>query len=232
MSVDSTFTLDKIRLAAQQKADMENSDFISVDEWNANITRSYKELYDLLVSAYGSDYYVASSPFTITTDGVSKLFALPTDFYKLLGVDLSSDISTSQFVTLKPFAFSERNKFNSRGLGLGSNIRYRLHGNKILFNQIPQAGLTVQIWYIPEPTNLTLDTDTLDGIAGWEEYVLVDSAIKALQKEESDTSDLRASKAQMYQRLVAMANDRDAGMPAVVSDVSNLNSLYWDGEWL
>jgi hypothetical protein len=234
MSASSTYTLASIRLSAQRKADMENSNFISQDEWNDNITRSYKELYDLLVSAYGNDYFVSPTPFTITADGVSQTFDLPTDFYKLVGVDVALDNSNNSYVTLKPFMFAERNKYslpylrNSMGR---TSLRYRLINTKIMFNQIPQAGLQARLWYVPEPTNLSLDTDTLDGISGWEEYVIIDAAVKALQKEESDTSDLRASKMEMKARLVEMAENRDAGMSAQVVDIYAQDDPYAEGDF-
>lgn len=220
MSSSSVVTLAAIRLQAQQRADMVNSTFISTPEWNQMITNSYKELYDLRIAAYGDDYDVAS-PYSFITDGVNQLFNLPSDFYKLLGAEISINSSPQNYITLTQFNFSERNTYaypNQQSYS-GTVPRYHLIGSQIMLRPLPQGGQTIQLWYVPEPTNLTLDTDTMDGISGWEEYVIVDAALKARIKEETDVSELAASKAAMIKRLQDMTNNRDASMPATVADV-------------
>jgi hypothetical protein len=219
---------------------MVNSSFVSDPEWNSYIASSYKELYDLLVSAYGNDYYVAT-PVTFTTDGTSDTYPLPDGtlysgapaFYKLLGVDLKTQ-GGQTWQTLKPFNFSERNRYTPQGLnGLNRNtiLKYRLSGNNLWFNHPPSAGLTIRVWEIPQPSTLSLDTDTFDGISGWEEYVIIDAAIKALQKEESDVSVLLGQKQAMIVRIQAMAEQRDAGSPATVSDTMGIGLNPYADPW-
>lgn len=55
---------------------------------------------------------------------------------------------------------------------------------------------------------------------GWEEYGVLDAAIKAVVKEESDPSALMAQKAQLMARIRGAAADRDSGEPARVVDVT------------
>lgn len=199
-----SMTLAQIRLQAQQRADMENSNFLSTTEWNTNINQSLYALYDLLIEAYGSDFYVAS-PFSITTDGTNYLYSLPSDFYKLLGVDLNVNQAKMPWISLKPFNFAERNLF-----------------------QIPDSGRQLQLWYAPRMTELVNDTDTADGVDGWLEYVINDAAAKALAKEESDVSVVVAGRNEIIQRIQDGATARDAGFPATVSDSYALgyNSFY------
>jgi hypothetical protein len=219
---------------------MVNSSFVTDAEWNSYIASSYKELYDLLVSAYGNDYYVAT-PVTFTTDGTSDTYPLPdgtlysgaSAFYKLLGVDLQTQ-SGQIWQTLKPFNFAERNRYAPYGVNSlyrNSAMKYRLEGNSIWFTPLPQAGLTIKLWYIPQPSTLSLDTDTFDGISGWEEYVIIDAAIKALQKEESDVSVLLGQKQAMIVRIQAMAEQRDAGSPATVSDTMGIGLNPYADPW-
>jgi hypothetical protein len=56
-------------------------------------------------------------------------------------------------------------------------------------------------------------------IEGMEEYIVVDAAIKVLQKLDKDPAALMASLAAIKQRIMNMAKDRDAGPPDVVADV-------------
>lgn len=243
MPSPGTTTLLSVRTQVRQRADMVNSQFCSDTELNGYIASSYKELYDLLISAFGNDYYV-STPVTFQTDGTNDKYALPdgtlysgaSAFYKLLGVDLQTQ-GGQIWQTLKPFNFSERNRYSPYGVNSlyrNSAIRYRLNGSNIWFTPLPQAGLTIRLWYIPEPSTLTNDSDTFDGISGWEEFVVVDAAIKALQKEESDVSVLMAQKQALISRIQAMAEDRDAGSPATVADVRGAVGGYlspWVDPW-
>jgi len=309
MSNSSAVSLGSLRIQAQQKADMENNPFISTSEWNNYINQSYKELYDMLVSAYGNEYYVANT-YTFQTSGATQ-YSLPDGtpsfvddsgqtaqkFYKLLGVDLQYSASPSGYVSLRRFEFIERNKYaypnttiNTNGY---TNLRYRINGDKLFLIPIPSSGQSTRIWYVPAPTNLqyvlpssvttssttvtmtstaglaigmnvsgpglttvqantvistltstsmalslptTLtnpsailsywsDSTTMEGISGWEEYVVIDAAIKAQIKQESDFQPLMVQKQEMKQRIESMAEGRDIGQAHHVSDVLSLNNF-------
>lgn len=72
----------------------------------------------------------------------------------------------------------------------------------------------------------TITVDSLDGRNGWEEWVVVDAAIKLLSKEESDTSQLERESARLWARIMAALQNRDAGQGKRVTDVS-YNSGMW-----
>ena len=221
-------SLGQIRLSAQQRADMVNSGFITNAEWNSYINSSYTELYDILVQTYADEYYVAT-PYSFTTTSVNPpLYALPVDFYKLLGVDLALQSSTNAWLTLKKFTFQSRNRYvysnNSLSALAVFNLRYRIVGNQIELVPLPASNQTVRLWYVPRPRTLLADSDILDGVSGWDEYIIVDAAIKALQKEESDVQVLMAQKAQLLHRIEAVSSNRDAGEPECASDVRGLYS--------
>ncbi len=223
-------SLAQVRLMAQQRADMVNSNFLTVPEWNTNIVNSYFELYDLLVTVY-EDYFV-KTPLIIPTDGVTSQFTLPTDFYKLTGVDLAINASVAAYVTLNKFDFVQRNSYlypqlNTTALGI-ANLKYRLVGNTLMMIPTPAGGQNLRVWYIPRLVQPLQETDILDGVSGWLEYVIVDAAIKALQKEESDVSVLAMEKMALVKRIEESAMNRDAGMPDTISDVRR-NSMGWYG---
>ncbi len=320
MSGPGIVTLESLRIQSQERADQLNSTFLSTSEWNRNIMGSYKELYDLLISAYGTDYYV-NTPVTFPTNGTSQLYPLPDGtttftnaitgatitppaFYKLLGIDLAIQPGNpGSYVTIKPFNFSQRNQYavpNFQSFYGVTNLRYRLNGNNVWFTPIPSGNQTVQLWYIPRPSDIqpevicgvtassttvtctdtsnlaqgmyvqapgslqmfatgttistitantsfvvsapatltganTLirawaDSTTIDGVSGWEEYIVVDAALKSYGKEEDEPSLLVTQKAAMIKRLQDMAANRDVGFPATVSDVQR--SDFWSpGAW-
>lgn len=220
------------RLAAQQRADMVNNDFVTTQEWNTFISKSYQELYDLLVQVYGDEYY-AARPISFTLDGrYPALYPLPNDFYKLLGADLAVGATQAGgWLTLRKFAFISRNQYiygNSPANAYGVlQLRYRLQGNNIIFAPTPQTNQQIQLWYIPRPATLVADYQILDGISGWDDYVVVDAAIKAKDKEESDVTVLMAQKEALKRRIEAAASNRDAGESECATDVRRLDGGYW-----
>lgn len=216
-------TLAALRSQARQRADQENSNFISDSELDSYINASTAELRDIIVSAYGGDYNLENV--TFATTGSTESYDLPSDFYKLRGVDVNDTTNlsaTDGWHVLKPFTFEERNDGDinwSRRSGFLDFSRYRLVGNQIRFSPIPQTERAVRLWYISVSPVLTGSAETVDGVNGFEEYIVVDSAIKMMQKEESDVSVLLGQKAQLLRRIEEMAANRDVGSPDRITDV-------------
>lgn len=235
-TLNGRLSLGEIRLRAQQASDLENSGFVSMPEWNFYINQSAKEYYDLLITAY-EDYFIAPV-LRFATNGSSQFYDLPNGqnysgvkpFYKLYGVDCGLDNSNNAWVSLKKFNFIERNRYvfpqiNSTFLGV-FNLQYRLLGDQIEFIPTPSANQYIGLWYFPRLPALLKDTDSLDGFSGWTEYVIVDAAIKAVRKQEGDTTLLNAQKMMLKQRIEQTAQNRDAGQPDNISDTRSWGNRY------
>jgi hypothetical protein len=332
MGALGTVTLGSIRLQAMQRADMVNSQFIPVCEMNQYISQSYKELYDLLVTSYGSRYYLAQPyifsaavggsiqgqgtlfplPDGVTTFSINPQTGLPSTtaappFYKGLGVDMQSGApaNPANWVTVDRFVFNERNRYGYLGAGQAGysygiyQLKYSYEGSNLWLTPIPASNLYIQLWYIPEPTNLQVnlpvtttinsgvltlsdtsqlavgmsaqvlgvqpatytitaltattitlsgytaavsgsaifsfwsDTTTFDGISGWEDFVVVSAAIKAMNKQEGDTSALGAEMAGIRERIITTAADRDIGKPSHASPPTdrNIQGLWRGRGW-
>lgn len=200
-----TVTLSSLRTQAQQRSDMENSGVLSTAEWNTNINGSATELYDILTRVF-EDYYTKQAQYAVNTG--QFLFNLPADFYKLSTVDeviggsIVTDATTGamyvsgEAVAVKPFNIQNRNSY-----------------------VVPRGLSTILIGYIPSMPALVADGDTFDGINGWEEYIVIDAAIKAGIKEEQDVTDLGAQKMAILDRIKRSAPNRDAGSPLMMTDV-------------
>jgi len=299
-------SLGSLRIQARQRSDLENNPFISDPEFNQYINQSYKELYDMLVGAYGDPYFF-SNPYYFTTNG-GQYYPLPDGtptyldqngnvlpcFYKLSGVDLQYSASPNGWVTLQRFEFIERNKYaystTATVYNWWTNLKYSIQGNQMFFSAIPPTGVMIRSWYVPAPTNLqymlpcnttqasttvaisdttglsigmnvygsgipdntvisTLsstsltisnaamttkvsniisywdDATTLNGIAGWEESVILGAAIKAMIKQESDPSGLISQWNAQKERIEAMSQGRDIGQASHVSDALSIASF-------
>lgn len=242
--------LGYIRYLSQLRADKLNSNFLTLDEWNSNINQSMYELYDILVTKFGDDYFLAPS-YAFTTTGAGA-YQLPNGVatflntltnvtevappvYKLVGVDCGVAVGNNAWVTLPRYNWIDRNKFvypqlTANALGV-FNLSYRQMGNLLYFIPRPAAGQYIQLWYVPRMTQLLQDTDILNfSISGWSEYIIVDAAIKALVKEESFEAAqvLMAQKNALLERIETTAANRDVGQPNTVSD-TRTNTGFYDG---
>lgn len=220
-----TATLSELRTRARQRTDAVNSTFFTDSEINGYINDSIAELYDILIQKFGADYYLVDTPFSFTTVSGQKNYDLPSNFYKLAGVDLRNS-GTGDPLTLDPFMFIERNRFNNRARRTArdlSGLRYRIIGNKIRFIE-PDANEEIDLWYAPSATKLVNDSDTFDGINGWEEYVVIDVAIKMNIKQESETTELERQLQRMRQRIEEAADNRDYGQSERVTDVRGFDA--------
>lgn len=239
-------TLGQIRLAAQQRADRVNSQFVTTQEWNFYINQAMYELYDLLVTLY-EDLYVAT-PVQFQTTNNQYLYDLPNGsniftnpltgqtftplaMYKLLGVDLQSQNGQNGYITLNRFNFIERNKYffpNSGSLLYGVfQMAYRTLGSQLEFIPAPSGGQSIRLWYVPRLAALLQDTDiTTLGTSGWLQYVIIRAAKYALDKEESDTMKLDNELLFLKARIEESASNRDAGQPDTISNTRGANG-YW-----
>ncbi len=225
-------TVANLRLECQQRTDRVYSDNITDQEWNSMISRSYKELYDILAQKFG-DTYFSATPYTYTTVQNLQSYPLPDDFYKLLGVDIALNPSDpNSWVSLTQFNFVQRNLYNYPNqytlYGI-TNLRYRLNGNDLYVVPIPQQGQTLRVWYVPRPDELIDDTDIVDGVSGWEEYIVADVCIKALAKTEEDASIFGAQKMALMKRIEEAAENRNIGEPNTVSDSRRRNFSWTSG---
>jgi hypothetical protein len=199
-----TRTLTELLSSVREQADMVNSQFVT-DAWlTERINAHYAGLYDILTSK-GEDYFTL--PVSFVVDGSSDNYALPANFYKLHGVDYNLN---GQTWPMKKFMFNERHKYN------------------ITTTKIPAQTLT--LWVTPPITKLVDGSDTLDGVNGWEEYIIYSAAIDARVKEESDISELVTLLAPVKLRIEAMGTDRDQGSPERIKDVTSQGEYPWLAE--
>lgn len=224
-----SYTLADLRALVRQRADMENSDFVSTTEVDNYINDSYEELWDLLVATYGSEYFVQVACGTTTAD--CSAMDLPEDFYKLVAVFW--DRSSTDKPKLRPFAFGDW-AYDPSARWDNCTPRYRLAANSLIFDPKPATEESMELWYVPQCERLTSTTSTLEvGARPWHEYIVIDAAIKCLMKEESDVSALQAAKGGMILRIQHAAPPRDVGEAPTIVDARGADDEDYraDGGW-
>lgn len=222
-------TVQTITESAVDLADMKRSHFIDQSglpgtELIRYVNMAYKDLYQQVILAK-ENYFTIPTSLVIQANIVS--YNLPSDFYKLDGVDLALD-TDGRYLTLRPFQFLERNKFRS-SLNLatapfGQIYRYMIVGDQIQFVPLPSQTATVQLWYTPEPVVITSLNQILSLPIGSDEYMSLYCACAMLTKEESDCSALDAKRLQVLEQMKHSLRDRDEGSANYVVDESAINS--------
>ena len=282
-------SLSELRQLTRQRADNENSQFVTDTELTRYLNNSWGELYNLIIENFNEDYFTTSHSFSLTSGTDS--YSLPSDFYKSRGVDLV--VTSTESVPLRRYNWAERTR-NSVTVR-ARDYRYRIQKGSIIFTPLPSTNDSIKIFYIPDPrklesvtpsgvtrgttttytvsshsfvaddvvnisgfladdynsqqtvqsvTNTTIVTDlnssalsdptligtvesVFDFYSGWDEYVIIDSAIKILIKEEADVTALLLQKNQMRERIITESQNRDAGEPQTVTDVVSYHKFYY-----
>lgn len=220
-------TVSSLVTNARQRANKERSNFVTDAEILQLVDRAYKELYDLVVTSY-QDYYAEDYDFT--TVGGQKDYALPDNFYKLLGVDMYID--ADRFVTLRQFMFQERNKyrFNMITPTIPAQIlQYHILGSNLRLMPSPTSQTPMKVWFVPRAKNLTTSAspaadqiNQVDCQNGWEDFIITAAAIYILIKEESDVTALMAMKEEAKQRVLSTSVNRNTAEPERVYDVGSI----------
>jgi len=223
----NTITCGDLMTAVRRRADMEGSTFVTDAEIRSYINVAMAELHDILVQKY-EDYYVDSST-TYTLPIANNKGTLPNAFYKMLGVDFTAGGSTYR---VRPYKFEERNMYGNAGTtaGIANNLTYHVQGNEIHFrpaDALPSGTITIH--YVPQADQFATgggdDSEALSvnnrAVApGYEEYIVIDAAIKCLLKEEADVTVHLVQRESARRRIEEAAGKRDAGEPYAISDVT------------
>lgn len=226
----STVTLAQLKTRARQKADMENSSFIQDPELINYINESYFNWYDLVVEAF-EDYYLSDEPFEITLEKGENTIDLPADFYKLAGLDKSvSSPSSNQFYPLRKTLWRGRNQTENRFsyYGLQPTVTYRIFKDRIQLTPKDAADGLYKLFYIPLATPLVDDLDAIDTYNGFENLLIIDTAIKMLAKEESDPSLLLMERQRLEIKMKDMLIDRDINNGERVEETNSSLGDNWN----
>ncbi len=205
-----TVTIAQVMTRARVKADVSGADgvgWIPDTELQGFVDAAHTELYDLLVK---HELHQFETTATVTTVSGTATYALPADHYKTLALDYQW--ATNRYEAVPEVTFAERNRFtvpftNQYGTRAAG---YRIVGGNLVLLPTPGGVQVYRHIYIPAPADISAaDVDTtIDGIAGWDELLVIKAAINCYIKEQSVPNDLRVQEAQQVDRIAQMAVDR------------------------
>ena len=217
------------RTRAELRAEvMERGDFKAVRHPQAEVDRRLDQgtaaLYRLLVQA-NPDLYLEYKDITVSAG--TDAYALPSkpgdsyDFWQCRGVDT---LEGGTWHALRRFLFAERNQLQNTSTQL--ETRYRIVGGYLRLRPTPAWNGTIRLWYIPAPWVFAGDSATLDGIAGWEEYVVLWAIIKGKEKDRYETKDFKEDLIMLEQTIKSQAGDgSDRSEPGRIREVGREHCL-------
>ena len=228
-------TLLQMRNRVRDRADMQNTEFVSDSEIDNYLNDGLSELNDLFITKY--EEYVVSSVGPLNLNAGQESYDISADFgicnfMKIMGIDLNTG---GRVIPMKRFMFSERDYWTIPNAPWNISVvpyRYSVRGEEIFF--FPKSGVagTITIWYVPQYCKMETDTDAICNFLpylnnGWEEYAVITAAIKCLQKEESDTMALMQEKMIQLKRIEGVAQNRDVGDPGRITYVNGGHTEWW-----
>lgn len=138
----------------------QNTGFVTDAEITSRLNEAVSELYDLVVVAF-EHYYVSQELFTLAGNVGGNTLALPSDFYKDVGLDKDPN-TTYQSRVPKLSSFIERNRPGQRQYGCAGNILSvyppeNSQGNYLLY-YTPQCPVLAPLTVVPNkaPTLTTI----------------------------------------------------------------------------
>ena len=211
-----TFTRADIRNRAREQAGMElgdagdpDTDFIDDTELNRMVNASLAIWHGKVAKAVPERFEAEQ---TITANGATS-YALPADYLWTIGVDYQYQANCR--LGLKRAMQQERNAFD--GAVFSQAEAYRVKGSTVVLLPTPDSGTYYHVYVTCAPT-LTSDATTVDGVNGWEDWIVYDVAIRMKAKEESDITGLMALRDAIEEEMKSAAAEREAGQPSRVVD--------------
>lgn len=242
--------LADLRLAAQQRCDRVNASTITTAEWNSLVNSSAAALYRIIGQTY-EDYNVQQYPFTLngniggntlqvgTGSGVPAFDKLR-HISRIVVASGQGGVATYAPV-LRCDSLMEFDELSAPVLmpyygSLTQRVKYMLMGQTIEIRPAASAGASYVLYYIPSYQKLVQDTDTIDSTFmntnGADEYIVLDVAIKALVKEESDPTLLMADRERVKAEILVQFAQRDDNMPGRIVDAKRARmSVGYGGGW-
>jgi len=196
-----TQTLLELRTRARQFCGMENSLFITDSELTGYLNQSICDLESQLEAAGAFERKPQSASFTCTAG--TETTPTPTGALAVYGVDLSVNSTTR---TLDRIEFDDRNMFREYSVPTnGTPAFFRVDGTSIYLYPTPNRAYSGTVYYYRGHVDLSADTDTYDGVNGWDNYAVWSAVAIMLAKQESDPQFAMSERGRWLQTILTGA---------------------------
>ncbi len=215
-----TRTLGNLRDEVRDRADIEGSTHITDPQINRYVNQSGAALHSMLVEMCEDEFLEVFSGSTSAASGnqtninVGYIGEVTAGAYKILGVEV---VVNGNRVPLRRWSWREHAALIDSPSS-GPPYFYRWVSSTVQVIPGLPTSTPYYVYAIPPYVDMAADDETIDGRDGWEEWIVLDAAIKCMTKEESDPSVLVAERDRVYQRIVTQMMQRDFANPGRVGD--------------
>jgi hypothetical protein len=208
--------------AVRDRADMQSGSYIGDSQLIYMINESAEGLYGSICQG-NPDYNVQQVVITLT----SNTYPLPSDFWKVRGIDYQCSSSTDWKEIHSEPSFHERNRGNTQTIEASYGYPVRRYIVMIPTLTITPQTLAPGIYrlsYVPRATALTDGYDQITDfltINSWLAFIVADVAAKCLEIEESyeQAQILQGRCAVLLTKILAESASLDAGESQVIGRI-------------
>ena len=233
----SPVTLAKLLLRVRRRANLEGHlDAFPDAEVTDEINVSIADWWDLVrLTTWMGQYQRKAWP--ITTSNGKSLYDLAPNHGAIISVDANIQ-GNSYSISAMPYGEEQRNMFRLVpyvGWNFGiQSVWYQQQGNAINFLPSPTGNYQVVVNYTPTAPVLSQASDFLDTVNGWEEWIVLDTAIKLLIKAGmvEAIGPLEARRQEQATRIHHAAANADMNQAEGVHEVAAYSGYGVGGNWL
>lgn len=231
-----TVTLTQLIAEVRQRADCEGDPHITDAEITRFINQSCAALHALLVDIDENEFLYWADLTTTPGADTLKLNTLPHQFYKLAHVHATV---SGQVLELERWTFERYTLYqNASSWGVPQMpVSYRLFTDGtgvpgLQFAPTPQSAYPIRVFYFTPFVDLVNGSDTFDGRDGWEEWVVLDAAIKCLVKSQEPVRDVQTEREKVEARIRDQMRTPDLDRPSQVRDTVTADMLSRVPGWV
>lgn len=151
---------------------------------NECINQSYAKLYNQIV-ATANDYNIQTSLFD--TEAGESIYALPATFYKMRGLFFRDASGYMREVRQRTLQTPHNGTYSDL---YTDKFTYAMVGDNLELEPTPNGVYSFELRYYPAAGKMDDDTDVIDGISGWEEFVVWDVACLLMTLDKEDQGSL------------------------------------------
>ena len=189
-----TRTLAQLRSDLEYLADIQN---LTSRHDTANKNRAINQAIQAFrekLSAEGIAHYLQPNTVTLTPGatspypfGVLDLSAFSPQVVRVYRVHVTVD---NRVYDLEGVEFTEVTRYQDDWSGIRSGIPVAFASQttyKLALMPPPDGAYSAVVWYLPVLPDLSNDSDTFDGVAGWEDWVVLDAAVRIANRDRDQT---------------------------------------------
>jgi hypothetical protein len=203
----ATITLSAIRDIVRFRGSFENSAKFTDARVNVEINAAYAELYEIIADSNEGFFDTTG---TVSTVAAQDWVALPSDFWRLRGVDR---LDGGRYVELRQVGIADRNRFQQSGSPRAYRTAAGSTRGRLILYPTPSAVETLRITYTPTVTALAADGDTVEAYNDWSDYICAGTLLRLYQREERPLGEIQQELARITARIIKATAQRRAAEP-------------------